>query len=144
MPSIPKKEGKNLKIETQLKELKKENAYLKEKLNTIKLHLGRRKSPRIDIQIEINYKVGKKVFSGITKNISEGGLFLETDQTIDTDTDLLLTFGLISEDQIEVRGLVVYNFSNGIGIKFLGPKRSLHKIRLMLKTISNLNAMITK
>ena len=70
-------------------------------------------------------------------------MFLETDRAVDAKSEVSLTFWITPDDIIKVKGVVMYNFSNGLGIQFTGPKQALEKIKLMVATISRLNTMVS-
>ena len=68
----------------------------------------RRKSPRADVVVRVNYQTVDDLFSEFARNINEGGLFVETERPHPVGTLVTLQFQIPgSEDPIKVHGLVV-------------------------------------
>jgi type IV pilus assembly protein PilZ len=90
----------------------------------------KRKDPRADVQIEIQYQTDREFLAAYTKNISGGGVFIRTSQPLSLNQKVALRFTLPSIDhQFEIGGLVVWvnssprgAFPVGMGIKFLEIK----------------------
>lgn len=88
-----------------------------------------RQHPRLDLQIEVDINSEHNFYTGFTRNISEGGLFIATSQIHDLGTILDFTFTLHPDPEpIKVRGKVrwVREFNQftddmpcGIGIQFI-------------------------
>lgn len=67
----------------------------------------RRHSPRTPLVVRIAYSTVDALFSEFTRNVNEGGLFIETDNPPPTDTRVALQFKLPGSDlPIQARGRV--------------------------------------
>jgi uncharacterized protein (TIGR02266 family) len=91
-----------------------------------KTEAERRKSPRTEVVVPVDYSTVDAFFSEFTTNINEGGMFVGTDQPHPIDTQVTLHFRLpgISEP-CEVSGRVVWirhqadqEGPRGMGIEF--------------------------
>lgn len=79
----------------------------------------KRKSPRINYFMEVNYVVDDRAFSGYINNISTEGVFIETTETFQLHSNITLTFALPnSQGHIRVAGKIVRITPEGIGIAF--------------------------
>jgi uncharacterized protein (TIGR02266 family) len=86
----------------------------------------RRKSPRTQAVIPVDYSAVDAFFSEFTTNINEGGMFVGTDQPHPVDTVVTLRFRLPgSSEPCEVTGRVVWvreapddEGPRGMGIEF--------------------------
>ncbi|MGQ9745992.1 MAG: PilZ domain-containing protein [Dissulfurimicrobium sp.] len=103
-----------------------------------KMH-DKRKSQRLPIQMEINFSNGKKFFSEFIRDISTGGLQIETSTPYDKDDgELTLTFG--NFPPIKVKGRVRWVKKDGLkyrmGVEFLEltPEQDMH-LREMISNI---------
>jgi uncharacterized protein (TIGR02266 family) len=66
-----------------------------------------RRSPRAPLVVRIAYSTVDALFSEFTRNVNEGGLFIETDSPPPTDTRVALQFKLPGSDlPIQARGRV--------------------------------------
>lgn len=66
-----------------------------------------RRSPRAPLVVRIAYSTVDALFSEFTRNVNEGGLFIETDNPPPTDTRVALQFKLPGSDlPIQARGRV--------------------------------------
>jgi len=66
-----------------------------------------RRSPRAPLVVRIAYSTVDALFSEFTRNVNEGGLFIETDSPPPTDTRVALQFKLPGSDlPIQTRGRV--------------------------------------
>jgi uncharacterized protein (TIGR02266 family) len=90
----------------------------------------RRHSPRSQLVVRIAYSTVDALFSEFTRNVNEGGLFIETDNPPPTDTRVALQFKLPGTDApIQARGRVAWvqpsgeDGPAGMGVEFenLGP-----------------------
>jgi uncharacterized protein (TIGR02266 family) len=88
----------------------------------------KREHPRAVVKIEIEFKDIMDFISSYMINISNGGLFIKTDDAFPLDTIVLLRFTMPNDPQpIEADGKVVWcntkggkgYFPKGMGIKFL-------------------------
>lgn len=89
----------------------------------------RRQTPRLEIELQIAYKNLDQFFQDYTRNISEGGLFIESRFPLEPGTQLMLRFELPGlADALDVQGEVVRSISlaaarahgtrAGMGIRF--------------------------
>jgi type IV pilus assembly protein PilZ len=68
----------------------------------------RRKSPRADLVVRVDYQTVDELFSEFARNINEGGIFIESDHPHPLGTPVKLQFQVPgSEDPIRVSGAVV-------------------------------------
>jgi uncharacterized protein (TIGR02266 family) len=75
----------------------------------IETHVERRRSPRAPLTVRISYSTVDALFSEFTRNINEGGLFIETESPPPADTRVVLNFQLPgSEEPIRARGRVAW------------------------------------
>jgi uncharacterized protein (TIGR02266 family) len=90
----------------------------------------RRRSGRAPLVVRVSYSTIDALFSEFTRNVNEGGLFIETDNPPPTDTRVALQFKLPGSDvPIQARGRVVRvqapggDEPAGMGVEFehLGP-----------------------
>ncbi|MCX5904467.1 MAG: TIGR02266 family protein [Proteobacteria bacterium] len=88
----------------------------------------KREHPRAVVKIEIEFKEDLDFIASYMLNISNGGLFIKTDEAFPLDTIVLLLFTMPGDPQpIETEGKVVWcntkggkgYFPKGMGIKFL-------------------------
>ena len=88
--------------------------------------IERRKTPRADVIVRVDYQTVDQLFSEFARNINEGGIFIETDVPEKPGSTVTLQFKLPGSDElIEVRGTVVRSEaendasdSPGMGIEF--------------------------
>ncbi len=74
----------------------------------IAVEINRRKTPRADLIVRVNYQTVDQLFSEFARNINEGGLFVETDNAPEVGTSVELQFKIPgSTDPIQVTGFVV-------------------------------------
>lgn len=80
----------------------------------------KRKYPRRSTLIDINYSSDqRRIFEDFVRNISAGGLFIETNLLSEIGQKLTMTFSHPnSGDPIKVSGKIVRVDSGGIGVKF--------------------------
>jgi type IV pilus assembly protein PilZ len=85
----------------------------------------RRRSRRADLIVRVDYATVDELFSEFTRDINEGGLFIETEKPRSIGTEVTMRFNLPgSEDGIETVGRVVRISSGdelsppGMGIEF--------------------------
>jgi uncharacterized protein (TIGR02266 family) len=77
--------------------------------NGIETSVERRRSPRSALVVRVSYSTVDALFSEFTRNINEGGLFIETESPPPTDTRVALHFQLPGNDHpIEARGRVAW------------------------------------
>jgi uncharacterized protein (TIGR02266 family) len=85
----------------------------------------RRRSERAELTVRIDYSTVDEMFSEFTRDINEGGLFIETEKPKTIGTEVTMHFSLPgSEDGIETVGRVVRISAGdafsppGMGIEF--------------------------
>lgn len=79
----------------------------------------KRRSPRINYFMEVNYVVEDRAFSGYINNISTDGVFIETTEQFQLNSNITLTFALPnSQGHVRVAGKIVRITPEGIGIVF--------------------------
>jgi type IV pilus assembly protein PilZ len=85
----------------------------------------RRLSPRAAVTVRIDYSTVDAMFSEFTRNINEGGLFIESETPLDLDEQVQLQFRLPGvDDPLKVNGRVAWitkagaDGPPGMGIEF--------------------------
>ncbi|MGD9234544.1 MAG: PilZ domain-containing protein, partial [Desulfobacterales bacterium] len=80
----------------------------------------KRKYPRRSTLMEITYSSDqRRIFEDFIRNVSAGGLFIETNLVTELGQKLTMTFSHPdSGDPIKVLGKVIRSDSEGIGVKF--------------------------
>ena len=80
----------------------------------------KRKYPRKSTLIDITYSSDqRRIFEDFVRNMSAGGLFIETSLITELGQKLTMTFSHPdSGDPIKVKGKVIRADSEGIGVKF--------------------------
>lgn len=78
-------------------------------VDAIETAVERRRSPRSPLVVRVSYSTVDALFSEFSRNINEGGLFIETDSPPPTDTRVALEFQLPGCDApIQARGRVAW------------------------------------
>lgn len=105
--------------------LEKINALSKEKLEQLLKYLDegkisdKRKYSRKDFFRIVDYTVGDRYYRDFIKDISEGGIFIETSKEFSLGQKVLMTF--VSPDYqrpFKISGEIAYVQTGGIGVKF--------------------------
>ncbi len=87
----------------------------------------RRAQPRVRMQAAVDLHSESNFFTGFSTNISEGGLFIATVQTLEIGTEVDLNFTLGNGEKLSVRGVVRWtreindhtpDIFPGVGIQF--------------------------
>ncbi len=85
----------------------------------------RRRSQRADLIVRVDYATVDELFSEFTRDVNEGGLFIETEKPSQPGTEVTLQFHLPGTDErIETLGVVVRvstgdsTMPSGMGIEF--------------------------
>ncbi len=79
----------------------------------------KRRAPRVNYFMQVDYVVEDRAFSGYINNISSDGVFIETAETFQNGSEITLTFALPnSQGHIKVTGKIVRITPDGIGIAF--------------------------
>ena len=93
----------------------------------------RRRSPRAPLVVRIAYSTVDALFSEFTRNINEGGLFIETENPPPTDTRVALQFKLPGSDvPLQARGRVAWvqpageDGPAGMGVEFENLDHDAH------------------
>jgi hypothetical protein len=85
-----------------------------------------REHARKDLSVYALFWLDDNFFRDYIKNISTGGLFLETKTPVTVDETVTITFALSeNEDPIQVEGEIVRITPNGFGVKFNEPLTTL-------------------
>ncbi len=87
--------------------------------NDLKARKDLRKHPRQSYSIPIHFATQKRLFEGLTKNISPAGVFIKTDDTPNAGKILTLFIPLKGEQKAEIKSRVVWSNQVGCGVKFL-------------------------
>ena len=103
----------------------------------------KRRHDRAPVVVRVDYSTVDSFFSEFSRNINEGGLFLETDAPHPADTLVSLQFQLPgSEEPVRVMGRVVRvsdGDSPGMGIEFenldAGNRARIDELVLRLRTL---------
>ncbi|MBF0451638.1 MAG: PilZ domain-containing protein [Candidatus Magnetomorum sp.] len=119
---------KDMSFENQLALLE----YLREDKKT-----DRRKFPRKQCFMEVNYATQKVCDNNYMKDISEGGLFVQTDKKVAVGDDIILTFSFPGKSYIvKAVGCVVRIEKDGIGIEFQNEMmKDINKITNFIHTL---------
>jgi len=88
----------------------------------------RRKDPRFDVNIKVDYSTKGMFVSNYVTNLSKGGVFIQTDDPLPLQSQINLTFTLPEFNiKIEAKGKVTWTYDikkgtstivPGMGIKF--------------------------
>ena len=85
----------------------------------------RRRTPRTDLVVRVDYSTVDELFSEFTRDVNEGGLFIETEKPRPNGTEVSMQFHLPGSDGvIQTTGHVVHSTSGddssppGMGIEF--------------------------
>jgi len=86
------------------------------------VHIDQRRTERTALEIRVDYSTVDALFCDFTRNINEGGLFIETSDPCPVDTMVKLQFRLPGvDDPVRTRGRVVWvdrGDPTGMGIEF--------------------------
>lgn len=76
----------------------------------------RRRARRADVTVRIDYATVDELFSEFTRDINEGGLFIETEKPHQPGTEVAMQFHLPGSDEVlQTIGRVVRTSSGGVG-----------------------------
>ena len=91
-----------------------------------KSNFGKREHARKDLSIYATFWVGSYFFRDYLKNISNSGLFLQTNIPVYIGGTVTISFSLSeNEGPIKVEGEIVRKDHNGFGVKFNEPLTAL-------------------
>ena len=98
----------------------------------------RRRTPRAPIVVRIEYATVDALFSEFTRNINEGGVFIETDTPAPLESVVELFFKLPGDaDPLKVQGRVVRleaDGAPGMGVEFENlDRRAQERINALVK-----------
>jgi Tfp pilus assembly protein PilZ len=80
---------------------------------------GRRRFTRKPYFMPVDFATPERAFSGFIQNISSGGVFIETRETLPVGQQVTLSFMRPkSRDYVKVGGEVVREIPDGFGVKF--------------------------
>ncbi len=87
-------------------------------------HTGARKHTRKPWKIAVEYISGKQTFRDYIKDISNGGVFIETQTPFTVGQIIKLKFPLPNYKKlVKVTGEIVWSSPDGIGVKFKKPPK---------------------
>jgi len=87
-------------------------------------HIGRRRYDRKSFFMVIDYALKDRAYRDFIQDISEGGIFVETRNKFPVGQLISMTFPIPGHSgQVKIKGLIVRNTSNGIGVTFYPPSR---------------------
>ena len=87
----------------------------------------RRTAKRVSLVTQIRTTAGGETLVGYSKDISTGGVFVETEDPLAKGAEVTLRFRLSEDSPIqEVRAAVAYHMAGeGMGLRFLNPPPEL-------------------
>ena len=89
-------------------------------------HTNRREHLRKPCFIAVDYADHERAFNDFIKNISTGGVFIETDTPFSVGRELTLTFSSSNyERPIKITGEIVRSGRRGIGVRFKSEHEDL-------------------
>lgn len=110
--------------------------------------VDRRRSERAELIVRVDYATVDELFSEFTRDINEGGLFIETEKPRPAGTEVSLHFNLPGSDRtVKTTGIVVRvsdgsdGATPGMGIEFeeLPPEARAH-INQVIRTLRSRSA----
>jgi Tfp pilus assembly protein PilZ len=82
-------------------------------------NIDKRKSHRESVVIFTDYSISGKFRNDLIKNLSEGGVFIETNEIFEVGEYIVLTYNNPNNNQnVKIGGVVVRKEQNGFGVKF--------------------------
>ena len=91
---------------------------------------NQRKNSRKECLLETDWTAGKKSYRGIIRNISAGGAFVDTGETVSDAGAVELVFSLSDGDErIAHRGRVAWDGPGGFGVAWVVPFSALDRIQ---------------
>jgi uncharacterized protein (TIGR02266 family) len=89
----------------------------------------RREHLRKPCSIEVTYSTEDETFTDFIRNISVGGVFMQTTAPLSIGQEISLVFPFPSqEDPMKMTGEVVWKSPVGVGVKFTGVSRRVREI----------------
>ncbi len=91
--------------------------------DAVQTSVERRRAPRAPVTVRVEYATVDALFSEFSRNVNEGGIFIATDQPLDLEERVVLSFRLPASDRpIKVAGRVAWvdteGDAPGMGIEF--------------------------
>ena len=96
------------------------------------MNVERRKHPRLAISIDVDFGSEHNFYAGSTRDISQGGLFINTDQDLQVGSELTVRMKLLDQ-QFVIPCEVVWALQDeggrnvGVGVRFLKLSRARRK-----------------
>jgi hypothetical protein len=84
----------------------------------------KRKAPREECIIAVNIVIDDKAYTEFSRNMSKGGMYIDSNMQIPTGRALLLTYQESQQKPTKRIGQVVWSDSMGMGIRL--PKGGLY------------------
>ena len=89
-------------------------------------HTNRRQHPRKTCFMAMDYADRDRAFKDFIKNISAGGVFIETNTPFSIGQDITLTFSSSNyQHPIKITGVIVWTGTLGIGVQFKSENQDL-------------------
>ncbi len=89
----------------------------------------RREHPRKPCSIEVTYTTEDRTFTDFIKNISMGGVFMQTSASLNVGQQISLVFPFpTQEEPIRMTGQVVWKSPVGVGVKFIELSRGVREM----------------
>ena len=89
----------------------------------------KRVDDRKPCQIPIYFATEDQVFTGLIKNISRNGLFIETQKNLPIGDEILMTFRMQGiKKPIKIKGEIAHTTGTGVGAKFNNSNANMMKI----------------
>lgn len=112
---------------------------VEEAAEDIQTFVERRHSARAPVTVRIEYETVDSLFSEFTRNINEGGVFIETRTPLALEETVQLQLQLPgNEEPVKLSGRVVRVESSGMGIEFgeLDPmaRERINQLVVQLRT----------
>ncbi|OAG27323.1 TIGR02266 family protein [Thermodesulfatator autotrophicus] len=108
--------------------------------------MEKRKSERVKHVFRVDYSTPEALFNEFAENLSEGGIFIKTENPLDVGTEITIEFKLpFLEEPIRVKGQVEWHTNlqgvnknpPGMGVSFQGlsneDKEKINKVVRKLK-----------
>lgn len=89
-------------------------------------HDERRRAPRKPCSLSVHYAIKDQLLTDIAKNISTGGVFIETFEPLSVGQEITLTISPSNQgDPIETVGEIVWSGPKGVGVRFTTESEDL-------------------
>ena len=78
-----------------------------------------RQHPRFECLVDVDFDISEWSYDGVVKNISFGGVYIETHHPVTIDSEINLTLTSMDDERhCNIRGTVVRRDAKGIGVQF--------------------------